>query len=148
MKKFVSAFLTVGFVLGMSSQGQTAKETAEEAKSINIETVTCASVEDRLPVQEGTQFDASTERVYFWNKVITEETPTTIQHVWYADGKKINAVELNIGGSPWRTWSYKTVWPADWTVQAVNAQGEVLASADIKVTGESKSEATTMEATE
>ncbi|MBI2537226.1 MAG: DUF2914 domain-containing protein [Gemmatimonadetes bacterium] len=50
--------------------------------------------------------------------------------MWYFGDQEVARVELSIGGSPWRTWSSKTI-PAEatgsWRVDIV-ANGNVLKS--------------------
>jgi len=53
-----------------------------------------------------------------------------IRHVWIHEGRVQQSIALNLGGPDWRTHSRKTLWAeGSWTVEARNAQGEVLASA-------------------
>jgi len=67
-------------------------------------------------------------KVYCFTKVTTT-APTTIKHVWYFGGTAVHTMELAIGGSPWRTWSNKTVAPGmtgSWKVEIQDASGAVL----------------------
>jgi hypothetical protein len=46
------------------------------------------------------------------------------------------AVELNVGGSPWRTWSSKTIdpsWTGAWTVEIKDAQGTILQTLNFQI---------------
>jgi hypothetical protein len=53
----------------------------------------------------------------------------TVHHVWFHGDQQVADVELHVTGSPWRTYSRKTV-PADWTgawhVEVRDANGTVL----------------------
>lgn len=53
-----------------------------------------------------------------------------IRHVWIHEGRVQQSIALSLGGPDWRTHSRKTLWAeGSWTVEARDAQGEVLASA-------------------
>lgn len=113
----------------------------EETGTTRVESIIFSEgVENRLPVGEAEQFDISVERVYCYTNIISENVPTEIKHVWYADGKKVSEVPLNVRAANWRTWSYKTVWPAEWTVEVVDAAGEVIKTARVKVSEKISSE--------
>jgi len=70
-----------------------------------------------------------------WTKV-TGAGGGSIHHVWFHGDTQVGDVELQVGGSPWRTWSKKTV-PADWTgawhVEVRDASGAVLKRFDFTV---------------
>src|SRR6266550_3866769 len=82
-----------------------------------VEAVVAKSVLDRQPQDTGAAFPADVGQLNCWTKV-------------EGDG------ELQVGGSPWRTWSRKTV-PADWTgawhVEVRDAAGTVLKRIDFTV---------------
>jgi len=57
--------------------------------------------------------------------------------VW-SHGPHTFNVPLEIGGSPWRTWSAKTippVWTGEWTVEVQDAQGSSIAHATFTIEG-------------
>ena len=65
------------------------------------------------------------EKVYLWMKV--EGGPADSLTVTWKHGDDTYETKLNIGGSPWRTWAYKTAWLAgDWSVTVTSPAGEVL----------------------
>ncbi len=86
-----------------------------------VEAVVAKSVLDRQPQDTGAAFPADVGQLNCWTKV--EDT-------------QVGDVELQVGGSPWRTWSRKTV-PADWTgawhVEVRDAAGTVLKRIDFTV---------------
>jgi len=74
-------------------------------------------------------------KVYCFTKV-SGTAPATIKHVWYFGDKAVHTMELAIDGSPWRTWSYKTVPPemtGAWKVEIQDAAGTVLKTLDFTV---------------
>jgi len=68
---------------------------------------------------------AVNERAYLWLKVAGAEgeslkvTWKTGDHSWTSD--------LSVGGSPWRTWCYKTAALAGlWTITVADSRGNIL----------------------
>ncbi len=93
------------------------------------EAVICMAVADRMPQEPGETFPADVGRVYCFCQLSGAAEATTITHVWKKGGTEMSAVELDVGASPWRTWSSKTIdpgWTGAWTVEIQDAQGSVL----------------------
>ncbi|HXI02169.1 MAG TPA: DUF2914 domain-containing protein [Candidatus Saccharimonadales bacterium] len=73
---------------------------------------------------------AEGERVWFWTRIEGGAAGMSIEHVWLHDGEEVIRVPLNVGGSRWRTQSYKDLGPGSggrWAVEARDASGRVLA---------------------
>lgn len=118
-------------ILGLTLWAQvSAEETG--AASVN-KIVICTGVESRKPIGEGTEFEASAGRLYCWTKITAKNTPTTIKHIWFVDGKNVAEVPLSIKFPSFRTWSNKAIWPGDWKVEVVSESGETLTSMDFTV---------------
>ena len=82
------------------------------------------TVENRELSDETTTF-ALNDRAYLWLRVVGG--PADSITVTWKTGDQSYESRLNIGGSPWRTWSYKTCYVAGpWTVTVTDAQGTVL----------------------
>src|SRR5437016_8834262 len=79
------------------------------------------------------EFDVSVGRIYCWTRIISQNVPTTIKHVWYAGEQQVAEVPLNINYPSTRTWSSKAVSAGRWRVEVVGETGEVLASTDFTV---------------
>ncbi len=100
--------------------------------------IVARSVMDREPQDTGSAFPADVGQLVLWTKVTGAPAgaETTIHHVWFHGDTQVGDVELHVGGSPWRTWSRKTV-PADWTgawhVEVRDAGGAVLKRVDFTV---------------
>jgi hypothetical protein len=131
MKKMV---LLMGAIVGFSVWGSTeemgATATTAESAAPSIEVVTSAlgngvDRETRTIQGEAASFDSSAP-VYFLTRVKSETAPTTISHVYSVDGKEVASVSLNVKGSPWTTWSQKTVWPGEWKVELKDESGAVI----------------------
>ncbi len=113
--------------------------TMAAAPSLTVdEAVVARTVVDRQPQDTGSAFPADVGQLVFWTKLSSAmagaETP--IHHVWFHGDTQVGDVELHLSGSPWRTWSRKTI-PADWTgswhVEVRDAGGTVLQRVDFTV---------------
>ena len=120
--------------LGGTAVAQAPEKQAEAPKTIQVEKIALGtSLESRELVGEATEFDVSAGRIYCWTKITSENVPTTIKHVWYADAEKAAEVPLNIKYPTTRTWSSKAIWAGKWRVDVVSETGDVLASTDFTV---------------
>jgi hypothetical protein len=91
-------------------------------------------VENREPVGVAEAFPADVGQIYAWTR-ITGAANTTVEHVWRF-GEHEFVVPLTIGGSPWRTWSIKTIppeWDGEWTFEVRDASGNVVSSVTFTV---------------
>jgi Protein of unknown function (DUF2914) len=74
-------------------------------------------------------FAAGVGKLYCFTKVSGATVATTIKHIWYFGDKVVHTMELSLEGSPWRTWSNKTI-PPEWTgtgkVEVQDASGTLL----------------------
>src|SRR2546421_8504676 len=122
---------------GLAAQDTTtATKAAAPAAAVEVtEAVVAKTVVDRQPQDTGSTFTADVGQVVCWTKVGGAEG-SSIHHVWFHGDTQVGDVELQVGGSPWRTWSRKTV-PADWTgawhVEVRDAAGTVLKRIDFTV---------------
>jgi hypothetical protein len=99
------------------------------------EAVVARSVVDRQPQDTGTAFPADVGQLICWTKV-TGAGGAAIHHVWFHGDTQVGDVELQVAGSPWRTWSRKTVppdWTGAWHVEVRDAAGTVLKRLDFTV---------------
>lgn len=116
----LTSFFALGLVAPLAQPG-------EAVAQVEVEASVAAAIVDRMPQNPTTSFPADVGTVYAWSR-ITGAAGTTIQHVWIHDGQEY-PVTLEIGGSPWRTWSSKAIpaeWAGDWTVEVRDAAGTVL----------------------
>jgi len=113
---------------------QAPKEQAEPPNLYQVEKIALGTgVESRELVGDATEFDVSVGRIYCWTRIISQNVPTTIKHVWYADEQQVAEVPLNINYPSTRTWSSKAISAGKWRVEVVGETGEVLASTDFTV---------------
>jgi hypothetical protein len=108
----------------------------EAATAVSVEAVLARSVVDRLPQDTGTAFSADVGELVLWTRVTGATAESAIHHVWLRGDQEVADIELRVGGSPWRTWSRKTI-PADWTgawhVEVRDAAGAVLKRIDFTI---------------
>ena len=87
-----------------------AAESQTAATSLQVEEVSIATgVENRAPVGAAESFPAATEKLYCYTKLTGGKEGDTIVHKWTLEGQTIAEVTLKVNGSPWRTFSSKTV---------------------------------------
>ena len=127
MKKLLSFVACVLLAQGLAA----AQEKSEKAASQDLKVekiVVATSVENREPVGENTEFEASVGTVYCWTKITASTTPATIKHVWYLDDKKVFEIPLELKYASTRTWSSKSVQTGKWKVEVTDDSGTVLSS--------------------
>lgn len=120
MSKWIAAIAFTG--VGLVAPGTTM---AQDMPS--VEAVLATDVVDMMPVGEAMEFPADVGQVFCWTRV-TGASGTSIQHVWMHDDMEF-PVTLEVSGSPWRTWSSKTIppeWAGEWTVEIRDAADNVL----------------------
>jgi hypothetical protein len=96
----------------------------------------CTGVEDHEPIGSASSFSADVGKVYLWTKILSDEIPSDIKHVWYYGDEKIADVPLNIKYKSTRTYSYKTImpeWMGDWHVEVVDSEEKVLKKLDFTI---------------
>lgn len=101
----------------------------------SAEVAVAKSVQSGMPVDTASTFDASVGTIVGWSRVTGLGAGSRITHLWI-HGADSSKVELNIGGSPWRTYSRKTI-PAnatgDWTLEVLSPDGTRLGSRTFKI---------------
>ena len=74
------------------------------------------------------------EKAYLWMR-ITGGPADSVTVTWKT-GDQSYPSKLSVGGSPWRTWSYKTLFtPGDWSVTVTDAAGNTLKEMNFTVAG-------------
>jgi hypothetical protein len=100
--------------------------------------------ETRAIQGEAASFNASSE-VYYLTRIKAETVPTTVNHVYSVDGREVASVSLAVKGSPWTTWSRKTVWAGAWKVELKDESGVVIESKEFTVSNDMLSPAAPVE---
>jgi hypothetical protein len=108
-----------------------------EASSLTVDEISVATgVENRAPVGAAETFPAATPKLYCYTKLSGGKEGDTVVHKWSHDGKVVSEVTLKVSGSPWRTFSSKTLGEdaaGAWTVDVVQ-NNCVLKTAKFEVT--------------
>ena len=143
MKALLTLVLLLGIAVPAAAQ-DTTKAAAPPApppapaaapSNATVEAVLARSVVDRAPQDTGTAFPDSVGTVVLWMRV-TGGGGQTLHHVWFHGGDQVGDVPLTIGGSPWRSWSRKSI-PVDakgaWHVEIRDEAGNVLKRVDFTV---------------
>jgi len=137
MKSLLTLVLLLSLVGPVAAQDTTAAPPAAPpaASDVTVEAVLARSVVDRAPQDTGTAFPDTVGTVVLWMRA-TGATGQTLHHVWFFGDAEVGDVPLTIGGSPWRTWSRKTV-PLEakgaWHVEIRDDAGNVLKRIDFTV---------------
>jgi hypothetical protein len=133
----VLALLSVAVLLSVPSRVQATEELAAdlaEDREVDLGLVPRAlftlSISKREPGEELTDFSADQRKVFFFTE-LGDLTGQRVTHRWEHNGKVMAEVEFDVGGSPWRVYSSKTMrpdWVGEWTASVVDPQGRVLSS--------------------
>jgi hypothetical protein len=120
-KKLVPLFAIGLIAVSIAAVRQTA---------VTAEVAIARSVEANMPVDTASNFAADVGTVVCWTRITGATAGSKITHVWI-HGADTSNVDLNIGGSPWRTYSRKTIGAGgsgEWTVQIKDDQGTTIAT--------------------
>jgi hypothetical protein len=136
MQSMLSLALVLGLTSGLAAQDTTAAAATPAMQSAaTVEAVLARTVMDRAPQDTGAAFPPDVGQLVLWMRV-TSGAGQTLNHVWFHGDTEVGNIPLTIGGSPWRTWSRKTI-PADatgaWHVEIRDAAGTVLKRIDFTV---------------
>jgi hypothetical protein len=128
MKRSLVSLAVVVFFLAPSLLPAQEKET-KELKVVQAQLG--KDVQNKHIVDTTTTFTVN-EKAYLWMR-LTGGPADSITVTWKT-GDQSYPSKLNVGGSPWRTWSYKTLYtPGDWTVTVTDATGNSLKEMSFKV---------------
>ena len=131
-------FCGIVLVMGLMSVFPQFSWAQEESSPIQVELGFGTGIdrETRGLTGQSETFAAGIERVFCRMHITGATAPTTVNHVWYRDGKTMAQVELNVGSANWRTWSSKRLlpsWTGFWEVKVLDQTGKVLASASFEI---------------
>ena len=123
-------------LLAVVALGAGAAPAQESPAAVTVEAVLARSVVDRVPQDTGAAFPADVAELVLWTRITGAAAESVLHHVWLHGDQQVADIELRVGGSPWRTWSRKTI-PADWTgawhVEVRDAAGAVLKRIDFTI---------------
>jgi hypothetical protein len=134
MKKIKYLLLGVSVLLFVViAPGAFSAEPSQEPACVIEKLVMARTVENREPVDESVEFDASLGKVYCWMNVKCPTPPKTMKHVWYKGDQKVFQLALEIKYATMRTWSIKGISPGDWRVDVVDEADQVIGSMKFQV---------------
>ena len=131
---YLKTLILAATSLGLAPSLLDAQERTQTA--VTVEVVIALDVQDRQPVGGAEAFPDDIGQLVAWTRV-TGAANTTIEHVWKHRDHEL-VVPLEIGGSPWRTWSRKNIppeWDGEWTFEVRDADGEVVSITTFTVGG-------------
>lgn len=94
------------------------------------------AMQNKEPVGAAAVVPADVGRLYFFTQLTGGGAPTEVLHVWLYDGREVAIFPIEVGSTPWRTWSVRAVAPeqrGDWTVEVRELGGRVLLSATCRI---------------
>lgn len=99
--------------------------------------VACQVVDNREPQGAADAFAKDVGKVYCFSHIKGVRDTLVIKHVWYHNDTQLSAVPLDVKSPSWRTYSYRTIDPAQtgtWKVQVVEAEsGNALGSVSFTI---------------
>ncbi len=97
--------------------------------------VIAGALQDRRPVNVGTTFPASQDKVFCYLELTGVTRDQKIAYVWTYGGKTETHTNQVKKSERWRTWSYKALdgKRGDWKVDVLDESGNVLKSAAFKL---------------
>jgi hypothetical protein len=87
-----------------------------------------SAIDDGAPSDYRQEFDTNTPVVYYYTEILDLHGQTVI-HRWKLEGKVMQEVPIPVKRSREAVWSKSTMqpgWTGNWTVEVVNARGEVI----------------------
>ena len=106
----------------------------KQTKSLQVKEARLGKDVQNKKIVDTTSTFVLNEKAYLWMRITGG--PTDSITVTWKTGSQTYPSKLNVGGSPWRTWSYKTLADTGaWTVTVTDAGGSVLKEMNFNVTG-------------
>jgi hypothetical protein len=135
MTRTVALMLVVcaWFLQSAAAQDTSARPATTKAASALAVTEAAlgTGVQDRKLVGEATEF-ALNQKVYLW--LALSGGPADGIVVTWKQGEKTYETKLNVGGTTWHTWAYKTAAVGGpWEVTVADAAGNVLKKLEFTV---------------
>ena len=118
-------FVLLGLMLTLVSVPAPAQQEAMTAMGPEVVEANLGRAVENREIMDETSTFVVNERVYLWLKV-AGAAGDSITVLW-KHGEHSYQTALAIGGSPWRTWAYKTAaFAGDWSVSVMDKDGNVL----------------------
>jgi hypothetical protein len=124
----------IAVILAPSARAQDPTQAGTAKPAATVEASVGTAVADHALTGAAESFPKGTAKLYCFSKV-TGAADSEVEHVWYKGDAEQGRVKLKVGGSPWRTYSTKTLGEdasGDWRCDVVQ-NGTVLQSVKFKV---------------
>jgi DUF2914 family protein len=95
-------------------------------------------VKDKEIVGAGSRFPSSVGRLFCLTRISGAPEPTKVTHRWFFGDRQVHKVDLQVNGTTWRTWSFKTIppgWTGEWRVDVEDVNGTVIYSIPFTIGG-------------
>lgn len=128
------AVAAIALVFAQRAQAQNPTQAGAAKSSATADVSVGTAIADHALTGAAESFPKGTAKLVCLSKVSGAEN-SEIEHVWYKGDAEQARVKLKVGGSPWRTYSTKTLGPdasGDWRCDVVQ-DGTVLQSLKFKV---------------
>ena len=89
--------------------------------------------ENRETIGEAREFPAAVKQIYCWSQLECGNGPVSIKHVWYKDGKKMDAITIAAKNGHARIASRKTIVAGMWKVEVVKDSAQVIGSGAVLI---------------
>lgn len=83
------------------------------------------NIENRVPLDPAEKFTVGVEKLYCYTKIVGGTEGSRITHRWKKGDEIMANINLNVNGSPWRTFSSKNImkeWTGNWTVEVLDGE--------------------------
>jgi len=114
---------------------------AQEAVELSVDVAAiCTSVSALEPVGFDESFPASVGKLFCFTRIVGNQVPTTITHVWYYGETERARVDLTVKSTEWRTYSSKIIQPQEigsWHVDVLDSAGNVARTVQFTTTADS-----------
>jgi hypothetical protein len=130
----VATAVAVLFAPVARAQDPTPTQAGAAKSAATVEVSVGTAVADHAITGAAESFPKGTAKLFCLSKV-TGAADSEVEHVWYKGDAEQGRVKLKVGGSPWRTFSTKTLGEdasGDWRCDVVQ-NGTVLQSVKFKV---------------
>ncbi len=112
-----------------TAEAATPVATPEAGSTLEVKAIAIApEIKDREPVDAGNEFPATVGKLYCYTKIVGGKEGTSIIHRWKRKGEVVAYVRLAVNGSPWRTFSSKSIqsdWTGPWSVDVLEGDNVI-----------------------
>jgi hypothetical protein len=134
MRKYWPVVIGMVVAMSASAMAQDAQQAGAAKAAATVDAAVGTAIAERALTGAADNFKADAGKLYCFSK-IENAADSEIEHVWYKGDAEQARVKLSIKGSPWRTYSAKTLPEdavGDWRCDVVQ-DGKVLKSVAFKV---------------